>query len=298
MVSISVIIATYCRDALLAKALESLSTQSFRDFEIILVDDNTDPAWNEKVEDLARQFRGRHPELPLRLLKNSGTHGSAGARNEGIRAAEGCYVTFLDDDDLYLPEKLDRQYKAMVKSDADYSLTDLILYDEEDRPVDQRLRPFLKDDDSPEKLTELHMLHHLTGTDAIMMRKDYLFKIGLFGCVDIGDEFYLMQNAISAGGKFCYLHRCDVKAYIHPPADGLSAGEQKIRGENNLYSFKKTYFPRFSASVRRRIKMRHYAVLSYTYFRMRKPGKAFRSAFLSAGASPLWLFRLLMERKV
>ena len=298
MVSISVVVATYRRDALLTKALESLSAQSFRDFEIIVVDDNTESAWNEKVAEAARQFRDRHPELPLRLLMNSGTHGSAGARNEGIRAAEGSYITFLDDDDLYLPEKLEHQYKAMLESDADYSLTDLILYDEEDRPVDRRLRPFVKDDDSPEKLTELHMLHHLTGTDAIMMRKDYLFKIGLFGCVDIGDEFYLMQNAISAGGKFCYLHRCDVKAYVHPPADGLSAGKQKIQGENHLYRFKKTYFPRFSASVRRRIKMRHYAVLSYTYLRMRKPGKAFRSAFLSAGASPLGLLRLLMERKV
>lgn len=296
MIAISIVLATFQRDKLLARALDSLATQTFQDFEIVLVDDNTEPSWNQRAAAIAAAYQAAHPAQRLRLIANTGDHGSAGARNAGVLAAEGEYVTFLDDDDVYLPQKLGRQYAAMRQANADFSLTDLVLYREDDKPVDRRVHSYLLEA-KPEDLLKLHLLHHLTGTDTIMMRRDYLLRIGLFGCINIGDEFYLMEKAIRAGGRFVYVPHCDVKAYVHELDCGLSAGKLKIEGENDLYAFKKQYFSILSRPVCRRIIMRHYAVLTYTYLRMKMPGKALLCAVRSAGASPLGLLQLLRGRK-
>lgn len=297
MISISVIVATYRRNTLLERALRSLSRQTFREFEIIIVDDNADPAWNQCVSDIVESFRHSNPGISVVLVANRTSQGSAESRNVGIRSATGEYITFLDDDDVYLPEKLSSQYHAMLDFGADYSLTDLLLYNENDRLVDRRIRTYLNHAD-PQKLTALHMIHHMTGTDTFMMRRDYLLKIGMFDQIDIGDEFYLMQKAISDGGVFCYVPGCNVKAYVHTQEEGLSGGEKKIRGENELYSFKKHFFLQFDRKTRRQIRMRHYAVLAYTNLHMHRPLKTLSNAAAAAAASPVGLIRLLWERKV
>ena len=77
-----------------------------------------------------------------------------------------------------------------------------------------------------------------------MFRKEYLDKIGGFPPIDVGDEFYLMKEAITGGGQFSYLKRCEVKALVHTETEGLSSRESKIQGENALYEYKKSFFPK------------------------------------------------------
>jgi len=102
---VSVIIPTYNRAALLAEALASASAQTFRDFEILVVDDgSTDetPATLAQLED-------------LKVLRHPARRGVAAARNSGIAAARGEWLAFLDSDDLWLPEKLARQMAYLEK---------------------------------------------------------------------------------------------------------------------------------------------------------------------------------------
>ena len=92
---VSVIVATYRREDTLYRALESIKKQTYPNVEIILVDDNDDVFWNERVKKIADQFDN------LTLLVNHPNQGSALTRNIGISASHGDFVTFLDDDDLY-----------------------------------------------------------------------------------------------------------------------------------------------------------------------------------------------------
>lgn len=291
---VSVIVATYRRKSPLVQALESLATQTYDNFEIVLVDDNDDPNWNETVRLIAEAFKRDHSQISLEYIVNLPNQGSAKTRNIGIAVAKGEYITFLDDDDLYLPDKIQRQVTFMQENGCDYSITDLDLFNEKDQLIDRRVRSFIQET-SQDALQRYHLLHHLTGTDTMMFRKSYLMQIGCFAPIDVGDEYYLMQRAIEGGGKFGYLPGCEIKAYIHTGDGGLSSGEGKIKGENALYEYKKQYFSCLPQKDRGYIAMRHHAVLAFAYIRMRKIPPTFKHAIIGFFASPITFIKLIKE---
>ena len=291
---VSVIIATYRRDSDLTAALESLAKQTFKNFEIILVDDNACDEWNSKVTSIVNRFRNNYPGTNIHYIINSPNRGSAETRNIGIKSSNGEYITFLDDDDVYLPNKIKNQIDFMIRGNYDYSITDLALYSENGKQVDMRNRNYIKDT-SVGALLKYHLLHHLTGTDTMMFRKDYLLKIGGFAPIDIGDEFYLMLRAIENGGTFGYLRECDVKAYVHTNEGGLSSGIGKITGENALYEYKKQYFNNLNSQERRYVKMRHYAVLAIGNLRLKRYAQCALYCCRALLVSPCDCFNLLFN---
>lgn len=289
---VSVVVATYKREAELKNALESLAKQTYPNMEIVLVDDNGNDEWNSKVSETVEVFRNRYPKIKLECIVNSSNQGSSKTRNIGIHSANGDYITFLDDDDIYLPDKIRKQVEFMETNQCDYSITDLILYNEDDKKINRRIRSYIKET-TVESLRLYHLKYHMTGTDTIMFKKEYLIQIGGFAPIDVGDEFYLMQRAIEEGGKFGYLPGCDIKAYVHTGDGGLSSGDGKIKGENALYEYKKTFFNQLEAGDIRYIKMRHYAVIAYAELRRKNYVKFISNALKSFFASPCNFFTIL-----
>lgn len=289
---VSVVVATYKREAELKNALESLAKQTYPNMEIVLVDDNGNDEWNSKVSETVEVFRNRYPKIKLECIVNNSNQGSSKTRNIGIHSAHGDYITFLDDDDIYLPDKIRKQVEFMETNQCDYSITDLILYNEDDKKINRRIRSYIKET-TVESLRLYHLKYHMTGTDTIMFKKEYLIQIGGFASIDVGDEFYLMQRAIEEGGKFGYLPGCDIKAYVHTGDGGLSSGDGKIKGENALYEYKKTFFDQLEAGDIRYIKMRHYAVIAYAELRRKNYVKFISNALKSFLASPCNFFTIL-----
>jgi len=93
---ISVIIPTYNRWPWVGEAVQSVLAQSYRSFELIVVDDGS--------TDVTAQEMGKFAG-DLRLVRQS-RRGVAAARNRGVTLARGKYIAFLDSDDLWLPDKL------------------------------------------------------------------------------------------------------------------------------------------------------------------------------------------------
>lgn len=91
---VSVIIPTHNRPDLLMEAINSVSVQKPISLEIIIVDDFSTPPVNSKL--LCQQFGDN-----IRVIRHDNARGGAAAKNTGIKSAEGVYVAFLDDDDLY-----------------------------------------------------------------------------------------------------------------------------------------------------------------------------------------------------
>jgi glycosyltransferase involved in cell wall biosynthesis len=102
---ISVIVPTRRRPHLLPRAVASVFAQTHANFELLVVDDN-DPADRAATAAALAPWRG---DARLRSLVNPHRRNCSAARNCGLRAATGEWVTFLDDDDAYRPAKLARQ---------------------------------------------------------------------------------------------------------------------------------------------------------------------------------------------
>lgn len=109
MVSVTVVIPTYNRANLLRRAVDSVVAQTFRDLELIIVDDGSSDGTGEAVQAF------RDPRVVF--LRHSTNRGAPAARNTGIRHARGRYVAFLDADDEWLPRKLEVQLQLFRETD-------------------------------------------------------------------------------------------------------------------------------------------------------------------------------------
>lgn len=100
---VSIIITTYCGEKTIKKAIESILKQSYQNFEILVVDDNflSSNASNKTKEVLVKLNDNR-----IRYFQ-TGHYNGARARNIGIKEAKGEYISFLDDDDIYLENRLE-----------------------------------------------------------------------------------------------------------------------------------------------------------------------------------------------
>jgi len=118
MALVSVVIAAYNRAEYLPAAIESVLSQTFRDFEVIVVDDGSTDGTSAAVKGFRDTVRYVYQENAER----------GAARNRGLRLAQGQYVAFLDSDDLWLPNKLEAEVRrlhaephlGLVYSDAFY----------------------------------------------------------------------------------------------------------------------------------------------------------------------------------
>lgn len=108
---VSVYIPTRNRPLLLMRAVDSVLKQSWRNFEIIVIDDASDDPTPEILAKLSK-------EHPLKIIRNESPKGAAASRNIALEHAAGDFVAGLDDDDFWLPERIELLMNAF---EAGYS---------------------------------------------------------------------------------------------------------------------------------------------------------------------------------
>lgn len=120
---ISVVIPTYNRSEYLAESLNSVLNQTFKDFEVIVVDDGS----NDSTSVLMKYFVKIDPRVKY-IVKNQ-NEGIAKARNLGISHAKGDYISVHDSDDLMLPKKLAKSIRMLKKTKADFVYSSYFISD-------------------------------------------------------------------------------------------------------------------------------------------------------------------------
>ena len=108
---VSIIVPTHKRPELLARALKSLQRQTYQNFEVIVVENGCAP----EAEKVLESFREQR--MKVRYLYDK-TPSLPNARNLGIRAAEADLIAYLDDDDEWVPEKLEKQVRYLAAHPA------------------------------------------------------------------------------------------------------------------------------------------------------------------------------------
>lgn len=115
---VDVIIPTYKRPVFLKRAIDSVLQQSYENVDIIVVDDNNDgDIYRKETETLMLEYQ---ENKRVNYIKHSSNLNGAAARNTGIRESTADYIAFLDDDDFYLPEKIERQVKVLEGAGEKY----------------------------------------------------------------------------------------------------------------------------------------------------------------------------------
>lgn len=117
--TISIVMPVHNTAAYLSEALDSLLAQTFAAYELICVDDaSTDESGNI----LRRYQSGRSWTFPMQIIKNETAQGAAKARNLGMSYAKGEYWIFLDSDDRFAPEMLEKAYRACKDYQAEVAV--------------------------------------------------------------------------------------------------------------------------------------------------------------------------------
>lgn len=108
---LSVVIPTKNRCGLLARAISSIKNQDWTNIEIIIVDDASTDETRQYLDTLSKA------DDKIKYIRNESSVGGAKARNQAINSAAGYYIAFLDDDDVWLPNKAKKQIE-MLRSDS------------------------------------------------------------------------------------------------------------------------------------------------------------------------------------
>ena len=115
---VSAIITTHDRPTYLRKAAKSVADQTYDNLELVVVDDCSDEPAQKTLADVDLDGLVGH-----RIVRHETNKGANAARNTGIDTASGVYLAFLDDDDRWLPEKIETQVAALEQSRAGVAYT-------------------------------------------------------------------------------------------------------------------------------------------------------------------------------
>lgn len=194
MPKVTVIIPVYNVETLVSKTLQSVLQQTYQDFEILVVNDGS--------TDGSLAICQGFTDPRIRIVSQS-NRGLAGARNTGIRHAQGEYLAFLDSDDLWLPEKLEKHIQHLDNSpEVGVSFSRSRFIDEAGQDIGIYQMPKLTD------ITPAHLFcrNPIGNGSAVVLRREVLgeikFEENLYGEVE---SFYFDDSFRQSEDIECWL---------------------------------------------------------------------------------------------
>lgn len=121
---VSIITPAYNCERFIAETIQSVIDQTYHNWEMIIVDDCS----TDKTREVILSYQ--KDESRIVFLENENNEGPASSRNRALSIAKGKWIAFLDSDDLWLPEKLERQIEFMRKNDYHFTYTNYCEIDE------------------------------------------------------------------------------------------------------------------------------------------------------------------------
>ena len=204
MPRVSIIVPTHNRPQMLKEAVESALAQTFQDFEIIIV---LNGASLESVEMAARL--GANAKIKVVEIEDSTL---AASRNFGLGYAQGEWTAFLDDDDIWEPEKLELQLSAAASTGVDVVTCNFGAFNRDGDLSDAGLRP------RPRGLSfaEALMLgNYVSGGSAVMVKTAKIRSLGGFDASMRGCEDWDMWRRLAWDSEFHFLDHALVRYRRH-----------------------------------------------------------------------------------
>ena len=220
--AVSVVIPTYSHRETVGETLDSVFAQTFRDIEVVVVDDGSTDGTAELLRPLAEQGR-------LRYVRQANA-GQSVARNRGLHEARGAFIAFLDDDDLWPPDKLEWQVAALrARPDA------VLVYGEprylhpDGRLVERRRRePWPEGDVYP----QIRLANWIATPGQTLIRADVLRELGGFDAAIWGADDWELYIRLARRGPFLFRPAVAILYRLHAG----NASRQAVRHVLNYFA--------------------------------------------------------------
>jgi len=273
MPKVSVVIPTRNRADMLYRAIRSVLEQSYGDFEVIVVSD----ASEDNTEEVVMSF----DDSRIHYIRHEEAKGASAARNTAMRVAKGEYIAFLDDDDEWMPNKLEVQVPVIENSDAEVGLVyGWMEYFEGEKSVGVR-SPKLRGDVFVEMLDK----QAIGGCPTIIIKREAVDRIGYF------DESLPRGNDGDYWRRICQYYHVDyiaqVLARVHiGHNDRISAKTRK--GIKNSINSKQTRLRRFADAFKKHpeVHCRFLLQIAILYLKLFKPLQSLKWFYKSQKTAP------------
>ena len=238
MPKVSVIIATYNRAHYIKEAVDSVLAQTFKDYEIVIVDDGSTDATKQVLQEYGDKIRYFYQD----------NQGQAKALSHAVREAKGEYLAFIDDDDMWLPEKLAIQMQVFTTNgDIGLVASSMYLTDKNGNITSTWGKPA----DVKENFESLFE-ENIIGFPSVVVRKDLVNRVGGFDETLITTQDYDLWLRLS---KICQFKCIDIpliKWRIH----GSNKHQNKVQKlKDRLYIFLKPENMAHLGYIKRRIRI-------------------------------------------
>lgn len=250
---VSVIIPTHNRARLLSRSISSVLSQTFANLECLVIDD----ASQDDTEQIVKHLM--EGDNRLHYHRHETGKYAAGARNTGLSIARGQYIAYLDDDDEWLPSKLEKQIALLEQLPADYGCVycwaDFVDYS---GLVTRRHRPSLRGDVYAETLVD----NAIGCTPSLIIRREFVEKIGVWNeqLLTEEDNEYIIRLCRICKVDFVpeilvKVHDAHAGARVSTPLgrDGINRSLESIAARYALYSDQKLIYRKQAAALESRM---------------------------------------------
>jgi len=225
--TVSVIIPTFNRAHLIGKAIKSVLNQTYRDFEVIVVDDGS----KDNTKEIIRSFTDKRIKYFKKYKENRGI---SVARNIGIKMARGKYIALLDSDDEWLPEKLGKQVQLLQNKSSEVGVVCSWSYtiDEKGNYISKRCLP-KKGGYIYEDLLSTNPI----SVPTVLIRKECFNRVGLFDDLLNAQEDWDMWVRIAKYYRFALIKVPLVKYRLHSNQLSKNLGVKIITANRILVKY-------------------------------------------------------------
>lgn len=222
---VSVVIPTYARNDMLKRAINSALNQTYSNIEVLVIDDNDEYSeYRQKTEEVMLQYK---LNKKIRYIKNPKNLGGAQARNIGIQEAKGEFIAFLDDDDEYLPENIEKKLEVF-KNQKNTKLA--LVYGYFEAITDKEKTIVVRNNFKGNCIYEQLVNNCIAATSQWMCRKDALIEVGMFSIVPCKQDSILMLKLLEQGFEIDYVPQVLTRYYDYE-GDRISTNGKTILGE-------------------------------------------------------------------
>ena len=276
-VKVTCVIPSYKRCDTVTRAIDSVLAQTYKNVEVCLVDDNVPgDEYSQRLQEALKKYDG---DCRVRYIAQEKHINGAVARNVGIKAANGEFVGFLDDDDEWLPEKIEKQMAVIQSKPSLDAVTALWILCENGKEI-RRCAPYTADN----LQFKVFLREVAVYTSTLLIRKSAIERFGGFdGKLLRHQDLQFLVDALKEA-KFEVLPEYLVKLHADSEINRPNV-EKLITAKKAFFNSVDDEFQKYSKADKKRIKNAHYYEVAFQALKSKQYGIACKYV-LKAGLKP------------